>query len=190
MVLLIENKIVFQFRLISSIYQYLSSMKKEIILIIFIVFTAASCTFFENMFGADEYDDLPSSKRFRYNEGDELLYKDDQNKIDTFTIYSIITDYRESDKKYHYQYQDIILKSKSTNTFKNIKIYYENNFFQIAYADNYILQYLNKIDPISITISNHLIMNAYNFNDTLVFHYQYGLLRYKDGNSLFEQIIE
>ncbi len=151
---------------------------------------ASSCNFLENMFGADDFSDLPSSKRFKYKVGDEVLFKDDQDKVDTFTVSMITTDYRVSDKRYHYQYQDILLKPQSTTTLENIRIYYENTFFKIFTADNYIFQYLSEIDPVSTTINNHLIKNTYNFNDTIIFHYQYGLLRYKEGNRLLEQIIE
>lgn len=165
-------------------------MKKVIFFLIAVELLAASCNFLENMFGADEFSDLPSSKRFRYQVGDKLFYRDVQNIVDTFTVSEIITDYRVSDKRYHYQYQDILLKPQNTNTQKRIRFSYENTFFDLFYPGNHVLQYLDKIESVNTSINGHLIKNTYNYNDTLVFHYHYGLLRYKENNRLLELVID
>jgi hypothetical protein len=165
-------------------------MKKVIFFLIAVALLVTSCNFLENMFGADEFSDLPSSKRFRYQVGDKLFYKDDQNKVDTFTVSDITTDYWVSDKRYHYQYQDILLEPLSTNTLRNIRISNETNHFEIRYAGSHVLQFLDKIEPVNALINGHLIKNTYNYHDTLVFHYQYGLLRYKENNRLLELVID
>ncbi|MBN1144541.1 MAG: hypothetical protein JXA72_08955 [Bacteroidales bacterium] len=165
-------------------------MKKVILLLIAVALMVTSCNFLENMFGADEFSDLPSSKRYRYQVGDKLLYKDDHNNVDTFTVSNITTDYWVSDKRYHYQYQNILLEPLSTNTLKSIEISNENNHFEIRYAGNHVLQFLDKIEPVNTLINGHLIKKTYNYNDTLVFHYQYGLLRYKENNRLLELVID
>ena len=158
-------------------------MKPRLLVLMIIIFISGSCTL--DIF-QDEYHDLQGDKRFKYKVGDTLIYFDKQNESDTFFITKVLTDYRESDKKYHYQYQNIYFRSHDTALAKKNTVYFESTKFEIYWNNTNTIQFLDYIESSDIKIGNYCFQNAYNLGDTLVFNYQYGVIRYKKGNKIFE----
>lgn len=141
-----------------------------------------SCSVFE-----DEYSDLSIENSFYYNTADTLIYVSNLSEQDTFIVSTKTIDYRISDKRYHYQYEQVGLKR--INSDNNFRIYHENTFFEISWADFYCLVYFSENPQmIEYVLNDITIKNVYVINNStqnfgkIYYNNKYGIIRYDINN--------
>jgi hypothetical protein len=77
------------------------------------------------LIACDEYEYIPDNMKFKYKQGDTIIFKSNVNCFDTFAISQIINGYDEHDKQYHYEVDDIDIDYAGHDSIK--KKFFLNN---------------------------------------------------------------
>lgn len=164
----------------------------------YILFLSASLLF---LFGCsafeDKYYNISDNELFAYKHGDSLIYTSNYNNNDTFIVSNVKTSYDVSDKLYHYQYQEISLKSIKDSSTEDYSFY--NGYFIFGVRSKRFIEDIGVSDAKSFdyTLNGKTLKKVYEMKSSTVpsdivkiyYTYKYGMIQYNQSNGEFFQLV-